>query len=80
MLSMRRYVTLPFRLRTRSLLLPIFRTVISMERACISALRHGHLETRRFQKLTRSTELFGMSLNGRPFELERTCRTTMVLV
>ena len=62
----------------RSLLLLIFRTAISMEPACTSALRHGHLETHRFQKLTPSTELCGMSLNGPPFVLERTCRTTMV--
>ena len=80
MRSIRRCVMLPCRLLTRSLLLLIFRTAISMEPACTSALRHGHLETHRFQKLTPSTELCGMSLNGPPFVLERTCRTTMVWV
>ena len=54
------------RLRTRFQLLLIFRTAISMEPARTSALRHGHLETHRLQKLTPSTELCGMSLNGQP--------------
>ena len=51
-----------------------------MEPAGTSALRHGHLETHRFQKLTPSTELCGMSLNGQLFVRERTRRTTMVWV